>query len=189
MKKNLFFFSNLFIIWLLAHSLIIIFDGLTDDIQKADIAVVLGNKIEADGQVSPRLKIRLVRALELYQKKMVLKILVSGGIDPNGHNEAVIMKKYLVKNGVKPNDILLDEYGNNTYLTALHTKSLLVRHGFSSVIAISHYYHISRIKLAFKNFKIHRIYTAHANILLELTEPYSIFREFVAYYYYLIRCY
>jgi hypothetical protein len=35
-------------IWFLAHSIFIIFDGLNDRNTKADVAIVLGNKVNED---------------------------------------------------------------------------------------------------------------------------------------------
>lgn len=71
-------------IWFLAHSIFIIFDGLNDRNSKADVAIVLGNKVNEDGTLSDRLKARLDKSIELYKNGRVKKIIVSGGLGKEG---------------------------------------------------------------------------------------------------------
>ncbi|MGB8645921.1 MAG: hypothetical protein WCF84_11840, partial [Anaerolineae bacterium] len=52
-------------IWFLVHSAFIIWDGLHDRLAPADLAVVLGNKVEQNGQPSWGLQTRLDKALQL----------------------------------------------------------------------------------------------------------------------------
>lgn len=170
--------------WFIIHLIVITIDGFNDKIQKADVAVVLGNKVYEQGP-SKRLQGRLDRAVEIYQQKMVDKIVVSGGIEPEGFNEAIIMKDYLMRQAVLEEDIILDQNGYNTYLTALNTKELSKRYGFKSVLLISQFYHMTRIKLAFKKVGFEEIYSAHAKYF-EWRDLYSLIREFFAYYQYLL---
>lgn len=58
------------IIWFILHSAYIIFDGFNDNNLKADIAVVLGNKVNTDGTLSERLKARLDESIHLYNNKL-----------------------------------------------------------------------------------------------------------------------
>ncbi len=59
-------------------------DSLTDELGTADVALVLGNKVEANGQPSDRLRARLDKAVELYDRETLPWVIVSGGIDSNG---------------------------------------------------------------------------------------------------------
>lgn len=54
--KSLKYFSFLIVVWFLAHTIYIVIDGLSDRQQKADIAVILGSKVNEDGTLSERLK-------------------------------------------------------------------------------------------------------------------------------------
>jgi vancomycin permeability regulator SanA len=67
LKYDLFF--GVIFLWCLIHTIIIVIDGLHDNIDISDAAVVLGNKVEPDGKPSKRLKGRLDRAVELYKKE------------------------------------------------------------------------------------------------------------------------
>ena len=176
------------IFWCLLHVLYITFDGFTDDPVNADYAIVLGNKVEMTARPSVRLRTRLDKAKELYKAGVVKHIIVSGGLGYEGFEEADIMKIYLEKKGVPAKDVTSDRNGYTTYLTA---KSCLkiIDDPNKSIIVVTHYYHISRTKMAFRRFGAKAVYGAHADLNMEWIEPYAIFREFVAFYYYLLQPY
>ncbi len=175
--------------WALVHLAAICVDGCDDDDAPADLAVVLGNHVAADGTISGRLGRRLDRALELYRQGKVPTIVVSGGRDPGSPFEAEAMKRYLVERGVPAAAIVEDRGGQNTYLTARFTAEYMQQHGLRSVIAVSQYYHISRSKLALRRFGAPEVRGAHAAMVLEAREPWSLLREIVGYYAYLLKNY
>lgn len=189
MKKTLICTCLLLVLWVLLHSIAIIWDGLHDDIKHADVAVILGNKVEQNRAPSMRLQSRLDKAIELYRQGWIKKIIVSGGREKNGYEEADVMRDYLVDYGIPAKDILLDKGGYDTYLTAQNTKKLMQENNLESAMIVSHYYHISRTKLAFFKFGTRNVASAHAQVHLELREPYAIVREFFGYYFYLLRDY
>jgi uncharacterized SAM-binding protein YcdF (DUF218 family) len=162
--------------------------GLLDRIGRADLGVVLGNAVEVGGTPSWRLQGRLDKAIELYRAGYFPKILVSGGIDWRGSNEAQVMADYLVQNGVPREAVLLDEKGQNTYLTAVHTAALMRERGWKSVLVISQFYHVPRSRLALKKMGLSSIYWAHAHYT-EVRDLYGICREVPAFYFYLFRSY
>src|SRR5262245_12855092 len=92
----------------------IIWDGLTDTIDKADVAVVLGNTVDRDGQPSLRLQARLDKALDLYRRGVAPVILVSGGLGAERYDEAAVMRQYLIARGVPAPHILVDSHGDTT---------------------------------------------------------------------------
>ncbi|QHI74034.1 YdcF family protein [Aminipila terrae] len=175
----------IFLLWFGIHMLIITIDGLNDELGKSDVAVVLGNKIELDGTPSKRLQGRLDKALNLYKKGYFNYIIVSGGIGKEGYSEAVVMKEYLIEKGVPSNSILIDEVGNDSYMTAKNTKNIMNQMNFHSVTVISQFYHITRTKLAFRKVGLNDVYTAHSTSY-DVRDIYSLLREFPAYYKYLI---
>jgi uncharacterized SAM-binding protein YcdF (DUF218 family) len=175
--------------WALLHLTAITVDGCSDEDAPADLAVVLGNHVAADGTLSGRLQRRLDRARELYQQGKVPTIIVSGGRDPGSPFEAEAMKRYLVEQGVPADAIVEDRGGQNTYLTARFTADYMQQHGLRSVIAVSQYYHISRSKLALRRFGVPEVRGAHATMVLEAREPWSLLRELVGYYTYLLKDY
>src|SRR5882724_2775453 len=110
------------LLWILVHVIYITIDGLADRNDRGDVAIILGNAVYPDGGLSPWLQGRVDAALELYREGKVKKIFASGGIamDPTegGYPEGDAMKKYLVEHGVPDSNVVADNYGRNTYLTA-----------------------------------------------------------------------
>ncbi len=189
LKRLIVGLGALFAAWVLIHTAVTIWDGLNDELQPSDVAVVLGNRVERSGGPSLALRGRLERALELYRNRTVPEIVVSGGLGSEGFDEADVMCQYLTARGVPSESILKDHHGDNTFLTAQNTKQLMQVHHWNSVVIVSDYYHIPRVRFTFERFGIQNIFTAHADPGFAAWQIPSIFREFFAYYFYLIRDY
>lgn len=185
LKNIIFGFLTILIVWFIIHTLIITIDGMNDELKVSDAAVVLGNKVESDGKPSKRLQGRLDRAVELYFENWYNYIIVSGGFGKEGFDEAAVMKEYLVEKGIPEQKILPDSDGYNSIMTAKNTRDIMEKMNFDSVTIITQFYHISRTKLAFKHEGVENVYSAHSTYY-ELRDAYSLFREFFAYYKYLI---
>jgi vancomycin permeability regulator SanA len=79
----------------LALVIAILLDGLTDNVAKSDVGIVLGSKVMPDGTPSARLRARLDKADELFQLGMFKSVIVSGGTGKEGRSEARVMADYL----------------------------------------------------------------------------------------------
>lgn len=158
-------------------------DGLWDDNVKADCILILGNKVNEDGTLSPRLKARVDKGLQLFHENPSSIIIVSGGLGQEGYYEGTEMKKYLVDQGVPVGSVIVDDQGNNTLQTANNYLKLSERHHFNSVTVVSQYYHISRTKYLLRKAGAVHVYGAHANFF-EWRDFYSMFRECIAFYKY-----
>ena len=176
----------LLLFWFVVHSALIVIDGLNDELEKVDVAVVMGNKVELDGKPSLRLKSRLDKTYELYKEGYFEHVVTTGGVGVEGFDEAKVMRDYLVKAGIPSERIIVDSNGYNTYLTAKNTLMLMDDYHFESVMIISQFHHISRSKLIFSKMGISNVYSAHANFF-EARDLYSIFRDFFAFYKYLLK--
>jgi vancomycin permeability regulator SanA len=172
--------------WFVVHVAVTVGDGLRDDVARTDVGVVLGNKVELDGQPSDRLRARLDRALELYDDGHLEMIIVSGGTGVEGFDEAEVMRTYLEEHGVPADRIVADSDGYTTWMTAQNAVAIAEEHGLESVTVITQYHHISRAKLAFRKAGFEEVGSAHARIF-EWRDLYSIGREFAAYYRYALR--
>ena len=157
-----------------------VFDGLQDHNLHADVAIILGNTVHQDGRLSKRLEKRLECGLNLYKSGRVKTIIVSGGLGKEGHYEAEKMKTYLLKHQVNENDIIVDNYGNNTRLTVANTLKIKQQYKFTSGIVVSQYFHITRTKMLFRKqgFPVSGVSPTY----FELRDLYALPREFVAYY-------
>ena len=167
---------------------LIVADGLRDDIHPADVAIVLGNTVERDGRPSARLRARLDKAVELYRGGLFRHVIVSGGVGVEGFNEAEVMKRYLISQGVPGDNIIADGEGMTTSLTARNAAQVMKERRWRSALVISQYFHISRTRLAVRSYGVRPVYSAHAEYF-ELRDVYSIAREVIGYGGYLMRRY
>jgi len=171
----------LFLLWFIIHEAVIIIDGLHDEKVNCEFAVILGSKVNEDGTLSDRLQARLDAGLELYQNHVVQKVFVSGGSGKEGFREGDKMAEYLIQQGIPAKDIVIDNQGNTTRMTAENFAAQFPE--CKSVIVVSQYFHVSRCKLSLKQAGIENVYGVHARIF-ELRDLFSLFREFFAWYVY-----
>ncbi len=184
--KKVLFSLILLSLFFLVPAIFIVTDGLFDEIHSADVAVVLGNTVDANGNPSPRLQARLDKTIELYEKGFFSNIIVSGGVGVEGFDEAGVMRQYLVNRNIPVHCIHLDSEGKTTNLTAKNSAQIMKRNNWQSALIVSQYFHISRTRLAFTNYGISPVYSAHPNYF-ELRDLYSIIREVFGYFSYLLK--
>ena len=184
--KKILFFLPIISLFFIIPALLIVADGLTDEVQKADVGVVLGNTVNPDGNPSPRLQARLDKTIELYQKGFFTNTIVSGGFGVEGFDEAVVMQQYLINRGIPAERIFLDSEGRTTNLTAKNAARIMKENNWQSALIISQYFHISRCKLAFTNYGVSPVYSAYANYF-ELRDFYSLVREVIGYFSYFLK--
>lgn len=150
---------------------------------KTDIAVIYGNTVHEDGTISERLKARLDRGIELYKDSLSDILFVSGGLGKEGFYEGDKMQEYLIKKGIPAEKIIVDNNGMNTKQTTLN---FIKKFGTDkSVTVVSQYHHISRAKLAFRNYGVKNVAGVHCNYF-EIRDFYACTREFFGYYSYLL---
>jgi vancomycin permeability regulator SanA len=170
----------------LLGSLILVWAGLHDQLGKADVALVLGSKVETDGAPSPRLKARLDRTLELYRAGYFPDIIVSGGIGKEGFNEAAVMFGYLVRNGVPAAHVIVDSDGYTTFASAQNTRRIAQERKAASVLVVTQYFHVPRSCLALRRCGFSTVFSAHA-YWFEPRDLYSVPRELLGYVSYVLR--
>ena len=72
----------------------------SENLSSADIAVVLGNAVNRRGKPNPCLRSRVEAGVRLYRQGKVGELLMSGGTDGDGSNEAQTMRDMAVEMGV-----------------------------------------------------------------------------------------
>lgn len=158
----------------------IVLSGAKDNLFKANLIVVLGNKVSPSGIPSKGLAVRLNKAIEIYQQGYAPYILVSGGTGKEGFNEAIAMSNYLIARGIPTSAIIRDTTGVNTRATANNTHLYMQKNHLESAIIVSQYYHIARTKLAFKRAGIKKIGQASPDYISG-KDFFSIVRELFGY--------
>lgn len=105
-----------------------------------DCILILGAGVRAN-MPSPMLEDRLLTGLELYNKKLSNKIVVSGDHGRVNYDEVNIMKNYLIEKGVPSEDIFMDHAGFSTYDSIYRVKEIFTA---KKVIIVTQKYHLYR---------------------------------------------
>lgn len=167
--------------WFFIHTIYTIGDGRSYPSYQADVAVILGNKVNEDGTLSERLRQRLETGVKLYNDELVKYIVVSGGLGKEGFYEGDKMREYLLEHNIPDSIIIVDNEGNNTRLTAQNFAEINKKYRFEKAVVVSQYFHISRTKLLFRQEGFKNLQGA-APDYFEWRDLYAIPREFIAYY-------
>ena len=128
----------------------VLFFGTTDYRRPADAAVVFGAQVHDDGRISTSLRDRVTTAVTLYEQGLVERLVMSGGQGTAPVNEAVAMRDLAVELGVPAEAVLIDAEGLDTSATVRNTTAIFEREGIGRVLAVSHFYHLARVKLAYQ---------------------------------------
>lgn len=131
-----------------------VFFGTTDYAAPADVAVVFGARVYPDGTLSASVQDRMDAAISLYDKGVAPTILITGGIDEDGVDETEHMRNYAIEHGVGAGDIIVDNAGFNTDMSVANTVLIFQEHGFDTVLAVSQFYHLPRIKMAYRALRV-----------------------------------
>ena len=153
------------------------------ELDKKTYIVVYWNKVELNGEPSKRLKARLDTGYSVFSEWWE-KIIVSWGIGIEWFDEADVMKKYLINKGVEERDIIVDSNGYTTRKTSDNTWSIITALEEDiddiSVVWVSQFYHISRVKLSLRQAWFGNVYGL-APKYFEVRDFYSLLREVPAY--------
>lgn len=161
--------------------------GVTDYRRPADAAVIFGAKAYANGVLSTSLSDRVRTGVDLYKAGLVERLVMSGAVGASGADESEAMKRWAVAKGVPARAILLDHAGRNTDASVRNTGELFERHGIRRVLAVSQFYHLPRIKLAYRAAG-RDVWTVPAGMSVYLSgTPGSMLREIPAFWTYWAR--
>jgi len=162
----------------------IVFDGLTDLGEKADVALVTGGGSSPGNAEQPRLD----RVVKLYTDGEFPFIIVCGSGGGSAGDEPGAMAKYLEGQGIPENVIIEETRGKTTQETAREVAAIMKLHQFETVMIITDYYRVTRMKLALGHEGVAYIQKAHVG-RLQKADAWKIGREVVALYNYLGKVY
>ncbi len=111
------------------------------DIAPAPVGIVLGAKVQANGQPSDVLRDRLVTAADLYHRGIVQKVLLSGDNGQVEYDEVNDMRVFMLGAGIPPEDIFLDHAGFDTYDSMVRAREVF---GITSAIVVTQQFHLPR---------------------------------------------
>lgn len=111
------------------------------ELEDVDCIIVLGAAVLSDGTPSLMLQDRLDKAVELYEKGVSDKVLVSGDHREDNYDEVNTMKNYLINAGIPSEAIYMDHAGLSTYDSMYRAVNIF---GVESAVIVTQKYHIYR---------------------------------------------
>jgi SanA protein len=111
------------------------------EVPHAQVAIVPGALVQADGKMSVMLADRVEQASRLWHAGKVGKILVSGDHHTWAYDEPDTMRKALVADGVPPADVFEDHAGFDTWATMVRAKGIF---GVRSAVVVTQGFHMPR---------------------------------------------
>ena len=187
------FISIVLIIFLTLEGLII-YTGTIENDRATDYVLVLGAGIKKE-KVSTSLRFRLDKAIEFNKIHSNIPIIVSGGMGKGEDiTEALAMKRYLVSNGVKENNIIMEEESTNTYENFKFSKEIMENNEHNSeskenisVTLITNRFHMFRAKYIGTNTELNiYCYSAPNEIATALNfyvrESFACIKELIYHY-------
>jgi vancomycin permeability regulator SanA len=156
------------------------FFGKTDYRREADAIVIFGARVYADGRPSDSLADRVRTGVELYHGGLAPRIVMSGGPGEGATHETEAMRDLAIELGVPADAIELDRGGLDTRSTVANTRA-------PRVLAVSHHWHLPRIKMAYRQAG-RTAYTVPARESYVIRQtPYLMAREVAAFWWYWAR--
>lgn len=112
---------------------------------KADAGVILGAAVWGGNRPSPVLKERINKGYDIYSKNIVPKLVITGGGSPNELTEGEVSKNVLIKYGVNPENLILENSSSSTIEQILFVRdSLYKKNNWKEIILVSDNFHLFR---------------------------------------------
>ncbi len=124
--------------------------GRQDHARPADVIVVLGARVNADGSPGSDLTSRTYRAVDLWQAGYAPYIICTGGFRDEPLSAAAVCKRFAVSLGVPAERIGLADGSANTIEDAEVTAELMAANGLRTAILVSHPLHLYRARWLFR---------------------------------------
>ena len=136
--------------WVLSLALVLIWQR-RDAGRKADAIVVLG-AAQWDGRPSPVLRARVDHAIGLWRRGLAPTLIMTGGQAPGDTtSEAVVERRYAIKQGVPSAAIRVETESRNTS-ESLRNVSAMLNRDARSVILVSDPFHMLRLSILARRF-------------------------------------
>ncbi len=128
-----------------------------DDLPREDppqVAIVFGAGLTRSGEPTPALYDRVATAVDLYQRGLVSKLLLTGDNRFVNYNEPEAMRRTAVKLGVPDEDLVLDYAGRRTYDSCYRARDIF---GVKRAILVTQAFHLDRALYLCDSFGIDSI--------------------------------
>jgi uncharacterized SAM-binding protein YcdF (DUF218 family) len=124
--------------------------GARDRARQADAIVILGARVEPNGQAGPDLRVRTLHAVSLFQRELAPYLICTGGYRDDRLSAAAVARELAISQGVPGDRILLADGSMTTREDAAGAARLIAARGWRTAILVSHPLHLERARLLFE---------------------------------------
>ena len=117
-----------------------------DETRPADVIIVLGSQVRADGEPSNSLRSRTLRGIQLYQEGYAPQLFLTGGVGRFPPAEAQVMRRLALQAGVPDGALVLDETATSTQESIETVARLARERGWRTALIVSDPFHIYRAR-------------------------------------------
>lgn len=111
------------------------------DLPHAQVAIVPGSLVRADGSLGAVVRQRVDAAVALYEAGKVDKLLLSGDNGTHEYNEPDTMRDAVLAAGVPPGDVFTDYAGFSTWHTMRRAREVF---RVTSAVVVTQNFHLAR---------------------------------------------
>jgi len=130
-----------------------------DEVQLADVIIVLGSRPQPNGQPTPMLRCRIEHGVELYEQGWAPRMMFSGGVVGNSPilalpgmsssgallpNQAEVMAHVAAEMGVPQEVVILEGQSRTTLESVKLTAKIMRERDFRTAIIVSSPFHMAR---------------------------------------------
>lgn len=114
------------------------------DRDRYDCAIVCGYPADDTGKPSGPMKARVKKAAQLWKKKKVNYIILSGGAVRNTFSEAEVMKDYAGSLGIPQEYLVTEKQSVSTYHNMMYSKDVMKMCGFQNCVVVTSGWHLRK---------------------------------------------
>ena len=134
----------LYISWRINHT------GTRDLAKRADAIVILGARVEPDGQPGPDLRVRTLHAVTLFQRGLAPYVICTGGYRDDRLSAASVACRLAMSQGVPADKVIVADGSMTTREDAISASELMLDRGWNTAVVVSHPLHLERARLLFE---------------------------------------
>jgi uncharacterized SAM-binding protein YcdF (DUF218 family) len=116
----------------------------------ANAIVVLGARVQADGQPGSDLTSRTYHAVDLWQAGYAPNLICTGGFKNERLSAAAVCRRFAIGLGVPAGHIFLADGSSSTIEDAASTAQVMADQGWRTAILVSHPLHLYRARWLFR---------------------------------------
>lgn len=123
----------------------------SDAPRMSDVIVVLGCRVNSDGSVSPMLRSRVDKGVELFRAGVAPRILFSGGAVTSPESESSVMSRYAQSLGVPASAVLEESQARSTQENARFVSDIMNARQWHQAVIVTSTFHLPRTRSLFRS--------------------------------------